>query len=61
VLLEMQRHVETKCFGGFEIDRHFVLDWCLDWKLARLRAVEDAIGIDRRAPKIIGPVNSIGQ
>jgi hypothetical protein len=57
----MQRHVETERFGGLEIDRHFVLDWRLDRELARLRAVEDAIGIDRGAPKIIGQVNSVGQ
>ena len=33
----------------------------LDRKLARLRALEDAIGIGRRAPKIIEQVNSVGQ
>jgi hypothetical protein len=30
-------------------------------KLARLRALEDAIGIGRHAPKIIKPVISVGQ
>ena len=32
-----------------------------DWKLARTRALENAIGIRRRAAKIIGQVNAIGQ
>ena len=33
----------------------------LDGKLARLRALEDAIDIGRRAPKIIDLVISVGQ
>jgi hypothetical protein len=39
----------------------FVLDRGLDGKLARILALEDAIGIGRRAPKIIVPVISVGQ
>jgi ABC-type uncharacterized transport system substrate-binding protein len=30
-------------------------------KLARLLTLEDSIGIGRRAPKIIGHLNSVGQ
>ena len=37
------------------------IDGCLNGKLARFRAFEDAIGIRRRTAKIIVPVNSVGQ
>jgi len=57
----LQRYVEAKHVGGLEIDHELELDWGLDGKLARLRALEDAIGIGRRAPKIIKPVISVGQ
>ena len=33
----------------------------LDGKLVRFRALEDAVGIDRCTPIIIGEVNSVGQ
>jgi hypothetical protein len=56
-LLENPRHVEAECFGGLEVDHQLELDWGLDGKLARLRALEDEIGIARRAPKIIGLVS----
>ena len=52
-LPELQRHVEAERLGGLEVDHQLELDWGLDGKLARLRALEDAIGIRRRAPKII--------
>jgi integrase len=39
----------------------FELDWRLHWKLGWLLALENAIHIRRRTPKIIGPVNAVGQ
>src|SRR6202048_5473574 len=60
-LLEEQRHVEAECLSGLEVDRQLELDRGLDGKPARLLALEDAIGIGRRASKIIGHVNSVGQ
>ena len=57
----MQRHVEAERLGGLEVDHQLELDRGLDRKLARLRALEDAIGIGRRAPKIIEQVISVGQ
>src|SRR5665811_483744 len=53
--------VEAERLGGLEIDHQLELDRGLDGKLARLDALEDAIGIGRRAPKIIGHVISVGQ
>jgi hypothetical protein len=60
-LLKMQSHVEAERLGGLEVDHQLELDRGLDGKLARLRALEDAIDIGRRAPKIIGQVISVGQ
>src|ERR1700730_17592055 len=60
-LLELQRHIEAERLGGLHIDHQLELDGGLDGKLARLLPLEDAIGIGRRAPKIIGQVNSVGQ
>ena len=52
---------EAERLGGLEVDHQLELDRGLDGKLARLLALEDAIDIGRRAPKIIGQVNSVGQ
>jgi hypothetical protein len=60
-LLEMQWHVETERLGGLKVDHQLELDRGLDGKLARLRALENAIDIRRRAPKIIDLVISVGQ
>ena len=57
----MQRHLEAERLGGLEVDHQLELGRGLDGKLARLLALEDAIGIGRRAPKIINQVNSVGQ
>jgi hypothetical protein len=60
-LLKMQWHIEAERLGGLEVDHKLELDGCLDGKFVRPRTPEDAIGIGRRAPKIIGQVNSVGQ
>src|SRR5262245_6569534 len=52
-LLEMERNVEAERLGGLEVDDQIELDWSLDGKLTRLRALEDTIGIGRRPLKII--------
>src|SRR6266542_5280404 len=57
----MQWHLEAESLGGLKVDHQLELDRGLDRKLARLHALEDAVGIGRRAPKIIEPVKSVGQ
>src|SRR5262245_17664261 len=52
---------EAKRLGGLKIDHQLELDRGLDRKLARLRTLEDAIGIGRREPKIIDQVTTVGQ
>jgi len=47
----LQRYVEAKRLSGLEIDHELELDRDLDGKLTRLRALEDAISIGRRAPR----------
>jgi hypothetical protein len=54
-------HVDAQRLGGLEIDHQLELDRGLDGKLARLRALEDAIGIGRGAPEIMDQVSSVGQ
>ena len=55
------RHIEAKRLGGLEVDRQLELDRALDGKLARFRALKDAIGIGRGAPKIMDQISSVGQ
>ena len=47
------RHVEAERLGGLEIDHEFVLGRCLHRKVCGLLALEDAINIAGRAPKLI--------
>src|SRR5216684_388650 len=58
-LLEKQRYVEAKRFGGLEIDHQFVFGWRLHRKVGRLLAPEDAIDIGRRNPKLIALDTSV--
>jgi len=44
-LLEMQWHREAERFGSLEVDDQIEIDRRLDGKLARFRALEDAISI----------------
>src|SRR5262249_61947491 len=52
-LLEQERHVETERLRGIEIDHKLELAGGLDGKFTRLRALEDAIGVDRRSSEIL--------
>jgi hypothetical protein len=60
-LLEMHGHIEAECLSSLEVDHQLELDPDLDWKLARLRAPQYAVGIDRRTRIIIELVISVGR
>ena len=58
---QRRRHGEAERLGRLEIDDQLELNRALHGKIARLFAFQDAIRIGRRAPKIIGPILSVGQ
>src|SRR6516164_3390753 len=58
---QRRRHLDAERPGGLQIDDKLEFDGGLNGKVARLFALQDAIRIGRRAPKIIGPVLSVGE
>ena len=52
---------KAKRFRRLEIDHQFKFGRRRTWKIGRLLALEDAIDIVGRAPKIIAQVSSVGQ
>jgi hypothetical protein len=50
---------EAERFGGLEVDHQLELDWCLDGKLARFRALEDAVGVQRRTSVLIDDIRAV--
>jgi hypothetical protein len=56
-----RRNCQAKRLGRLEVDYHFEFDRGLDGQLARLRALEDAIDVGRRAPMVIRRVISVGE
>ena len=44
------RYGEAKHLGGLEVDRQFVLHWCLHWQIGRLLSFQDTVDVSRRAP-----------
>ena len=57
---QLRWHVDTECLGSLEIYHQLELDRGLDGKLARFRALEDAVGISRRASEIMDEISSVG-
>jgi hypothetical protein len=53
-LLKVHRHDQTERLSRSHVDYQLELNRCLDGKVARLCAFEDAIGIGRCASKTIG-------
>src|SRR4029077_13951857 len=58
---QARRDGEAERLRGLKVDEQLELDWGLDGKLARLRTLEDAIDVGRRAPIVIRRVISVGQ
>src|SRR5262249_4114189 len=58
-LLKMQRHVNTKCLGGLDIDHQLQLRGLLDRQVSRLLALENPAGIDADLAIGIGRAGSI--
>src|SRR5262245_66562924 len=56
---QRQRDRQAERLGGREIDHQLELDRGLNWKLARFRALEDAITIRRRTPVFVEDVRTI--
>ena len=50
---ESLRHGEAECLGVLYVDHQFEFNRGLDGKIARLRALQDAIDIRRRTPELI--------
>ena len=58
-LLKIDRHIEAKCFGGFEVDQKFKLGGLFNRDVARLGAFEDFVRIDSRAARLLDIVRSM--
>jgi hypothetical protein len=58
---QRRRYFKAERPGGLQIDDELEFDGGLNGKVARLFALQNAIRIGRRAPKILGIVNSVGQ
>jgi hypothetical protein len=48
---QVQRHRETKCFGGLQVDRQLELGRLHDRKLGRFFTLEDADNVEGDLPK----------
>ena len=53
------RHGKAKRFSGLEIDYQFVLGWRLYRHVGRFFALEDAIDVVSRAPKLVNEIRPI--
>ena len=56
-----RRNGEAHCFRGLEVDHEFVLGRRLHRQVGRLLALEDAVNLRRRLPKIVGHIRPVRQ
>src|SRR5579863_1542960 len=52
-------YIKPECLGGLEVNHQLELDWRLDGKLARFRAPENAVGVQRRPSVLIDDVRAV--
>jgi hypothetical protein len=57
---QRRRHFEARRLGAFEINRQLILGRCLDRKVGRFLALEDAVDVAGRAPVLVDQNGSIG-
>src|SRR5215472_9975240 len=57
---QRRRHFEAERLGGLEVDRQFILDRRLHRQVGRLLALEDAIHVACRMPKLVDESRPIG-
>jgi len=60
-LLKMQWYVETKRFGGLEIDHQLELARRLHRKIGRLLAPKDTVDVSCRRAPLLNLIDSIGE
>ncbi len=60
-LLELRWHLETQCFGSFEIDHKLIFRRCLHRHFSWFFALEDAIHIAGRTAIQLDPIGPIGE
>ena len=58
---QRERNGETKRLGDLEVDDQLILGRRLHRQIGQLLPLENAIDIARRAPPVMGEVNSVGQ
>src|SRR5215467_12529556 len=51
---------ESQSFRGLKIDDQLILRRHLNWKVARLLTLEDAIHVAGRAPELVDGIGTIG-
>ena len=54
------RDGKAECFGGLEVENHFVLGRGLHWEVGRFLTFENAIDIAGGAPTVVNNVRPVG-
>ena len=57
---QRRRHVEAERLGGLEVDHQLEFGRLLDRQVGRLLALEDAIDVAGRAPKLVDQIRPVG-
>ena len=55
------RDRQAERLGGLQVDDKIEFDWLLDWQIAGLGALQDAIDIVRRSAEVVRHVGAVGR